>query len=373
MMWMIIFATALIAAVAGVIYLVTRLCKLNLVRKFTKGNRKYGIILGSVLLFIICGIIYVVWGMVNMVICLLHLAVIWLLCDGIMWIIRKVRKKEFTRYYTGIVAITFTVGYLAAGWILVHGVWETDYNLATNKEVGKIRIIQFSDSHVGTTFDGEGFEELVERMEKQKPDVVLVTGDFVDDETSREDMVKCCRALGKMKTTYGVYFAFGNHDKGYYGAEYRGFSAQELIAQLGENNVTVLQDENVLIDDRFYIIGRKDRSEDLMGSGRAQMEDLVEGLDSSKYMIVMDHQPGDYENQARAGVDLVLSGHTHGGQFIPLTILGKIGGFAGNDRTYGWEKRRDTDYIVSSGISDWTIKFKTGCKSEYVVIDVEEK
>ena len=83
---------------------------------------------------------------------------------------------------------------------------------------------------------------------------------------------------------------------------------------------------------------------------------------------MLDHQPNDYQNQADAGVDLVLSGHTHGGQLFPLN---KVGEWIGaNDRTYGFEKRGQTNFIVTSGLSDWAIKFKTGTKSEFVVIDL---
>lgn len=76
-------------------------------------------------------------------------------------------------------------------------------------------------------------------------------------------MIQCCEALGKLKTKYGVYFSFGNHDKGYYDPSYRGYSGDDLIAELEKNNVNVLQDDTVLIDDRFYIIGRQDRSEEM--------------------------------------------------------------------------------------------------------------
>ena len=58
-------------------------------------------------------------------------------------------------------------------------------------------------------------------MNKENPDVVVITGDFVDDDTSKEDMIQSCKALSKFKTKYGVYFVYGNHDKGYYGKEYR--------------------------------------------------------------------------------------------------------------------------------------------------------
>ena len=167
-----------------------------------------------------------------------------------------------------------------------------------------------------------------------------------------------------------MYFSFGNHDKGYYDESYRGYNGDDLIKELEKNNVTVLQDENVLIDDRIYIVGRQDYSEVEKGGTRADMDELVKKLDTDKYIVVMDHQPHDYDNQEKAGVDMVLSGHTHGGQFFPVNNAGVWIG--ANDKTYGREKRTDTNFIVTSGISDWALKFKTGCKSEYVVIDVEQ-
>ena len=96
---------------------------------------------------------------------------------------------------------------------------------------------------------------------------------------------------------------------------------------------------------------------------------LVKNLDKNKYMIVLDHQPTDYANQANAGVDLVLSGHTHGGQLFPFNQVGKWIG--ANNWIYGHKKEKDTDFIVTSGISSWAIKFKTGTKSEYAVINIE--
>ena len=206
-------------------------------------------------------------------------------------------------------------------------------------------------------------------MQKLNPDVVLITGDFVDDDTSKEDMIKACKALGTLNTKYGVYFAFGNHDKGYYPPENRGYDGNDLINELEKNGVTVLQDESVLVDNRFYIVGRQDRSEVEKGGTRSDMSTLVKNLDSSKYIIVMD-QPNDYNNELNANVDLVLSGHTHGGQLLPIN---KIGQWIGaNDKTYGIEKRNNTNFIVTSGISDWAVKFKTGCKSEYVVVDIHQ-
>lgn len=371
-MWAIIFFLLFAASITGFIYLINRFSKFCFVRRFSRGNKKIKIVISTAVLIIITASVWLTIGYMNAIISLLHLVIFWLICDLANWIIQKKLKKSFKRYYAGGFAILITLGYLSVGWFLVHHVWETDYTIETDKNVGDLRIIQFADSHVGTTFDGEGFSEYVNQMQELNPDVVLITGDFIDDDTTKEDMILSCKALGTLETTYGVYFSFGNHDKGYYGADYRGYSGDDLIAELEKNKVTVLEDENVLIDDRFYIVGRQDYSEVERGGSRAEMGELVENLDKDKFIIVMDHQPHDYEKQAESKVDLVLSGHTHGGQLIPINFVGEWF-IKANDRTYGYEKRDDTNFIVTSGISDWAIKFKTGCKSEFVVIDVKGK
>ena len=119
-----------------------------------------------------------------------------------------------------------------------------------------------------------------------------------------------------------------------------------------------------MIADQIYLIGRQDRSE----RSRKSMAELVSDLDTSKYMIVLDHQPHDYDAQELAGVDLVLSGHTHGGQMIPIGFIGEW--IKANDKTYGLETRNQTSFIVNSGISDWAIPFKTGTIAEFGVIDI---
>lgn len=373
-LWAVLMAVLFIAFIGGIFYLIGRLRKFQWMRKAAGGKKKLEILLGAVIVIIPAAIVWVAWGQMNAIICILHLIVFWAVSDGIFALVKKSRKKEFKRYYAGITAIVFTIVYLAAGWYGAHHVWEKNYTIETDKAVGNFRVVLLSDSHTGTTFHGDGFSEHMKEIGKQNPDVVLVAGDFVDDDTTKEDMIRCCQALGEMKTTYGVYYVFGNHDKGYYPSDYRGYTGDDLIAELEKNGVTVLQDQNVLIDNRVYIIGRQDRSEDVeRGKGRADMATLTQDLDDSKFSIVMDHQPADYEAQAASGVDLVVSGHTHGGQLFPLMNIENLTGLGGDDKVYGYEKRGNTNFIVTSGISDWAIKFKTGCRSEYVLIDIQGK
>ena len=166
-------------------------------------------------------------------------------------------------------------------------------------------------------------------------------------------------------TNRPLYYVCGNHDKGY--GNYRDFSLNELYDELEKNGVVILKDESVLIDDKFYLVGRNDRSD----PERAPVSELTAELDSDKYTIILDHQPNDYAAEAETSADLVLSGHTHGGHIFPAGLVGLAMG--ANDRVYGTEVRNDTTFVVTSGISGWAIPFKTGCISEYVIVDIYDR
>ena len=315
LLWLFIFAGMLLAGVAGVIYLVRKMHRFRLPNALA-GDRRA---LSALLVAVPFAVLWLVWGMMNAAICLLHLVVFWLLWDGVFWVVKKVRRRAFRRYYAGLVAILFTVGYLALGWYQANHVWQTNYTIQTDKAVGNLRIALVADSHMGTTFDGDGFAEHLKKVATTDPDVVVVVGDFVDEGSSKADMETAARALGQLDAPYGVYFVFGNHDKGRYSNGARGYNGDDLKAELTADGVTVLEDESVLLGGQFYLIGRQDASEekDFDGS-RASMSELTQSLDKDKYQIVLDHQPCDYDAQAQSGVDLVLSGHTHGGQLFPL-------------------------------------------------------
>ncbi len=385
-MWLAILGSALCAAIAGIIYLFTRFQRFGVVERISGGRKWLKRLLAAVPLlgFVVCGL----FNVVNTVIMVLHLAVFWLFTEPFAFLRRRAGrkktetsreadgtstgKKSFPIYWEGIAAIVLCAVYLAIGWHHAHHVSRTSYDLTTEKVLpdGALRIALIADSHIGTTFDGEGFAEHLRTIAKDNPDVVIFAGDFVDDSTTREDMIAACRAFTELKPKYGIYYSYGNHDKGYYNS--RAYTPEELESELLRNGVNVLQDDVASIADCFYIIGRMDKNEGDRKNGagpRKSMAELTKDLDKSRYMIVIDHQPNDYAAEAAADVDLVLSGHTHGGQLLPL---GPIGRWIGaNDRTYGTETRGKTTFIVSSGISGWEIQFKTGTFSEYVIIDVK--
>lgn len=356
------FLIILAVAAAGVIYVICRFHKLGFVHAVAKKNRLLAWLLCLTPVAACAGFLAV--NVYGFVIALVHLIVIWLLCDFVALIARLIRGQKSKRYYAGWAALIGTALVLAMGWFCAHHVFITRYAFTTAKDLGRerLRVAVVADSHLGVTQFGDTFAREMQRLATEDPDLMVVVGDFVDDDTPRKDMLAASDALGALKMP--VYFVYGNHDKGYF--SYRNFSTSELRAALERNNVIILEDETALIEDSFYIIGRQDRS----ARGRLPMSTLTAGLDASKYMIVLDHQPNDYANEAAAGVDLVLSGHTHGGHIWPAGQIGLMMG--ANDRRYGTEQRGGTTFVVTSGISGWAIPFKTGTISETVIIDITQ-
>lgn len=371
MFWMIFLGGLLLFGVACIFYLTRNMRAFGFVSALSHGRRAIANLIGAAMILLPLAIIWAAWGYMNAIIVLLHLTLIWAICNLVQRIVRKLRGRAARRYYAGAAAILITVIYLGAGYVQANHVWQKNYALTTTKNIGSLRIALLADSHVGTTFDGKGLNKYVDQIQAQNPDIVLIAGDFVDEDTEKSDMIAACRALSRFDTPYGTYFVFGNHDKGKYSNGRRGYTGDDLINELTRNGVTVLQDESVLIDDRFYLIGRQDASEELdFGGSRADIDDLAAAIDPDVYSIVLDHQPRDYAAETASNVDLVLSGHTHGGQMIPLMQLIRWFHIV-DDNVYGLERRENTDFIVTSGISDWAIQFKTGCRSEYVIIDVQ--
>ncbi|MBQ6430587.1 MAG: metallophosphoesterase [Oscillospiraceae bacterium] len=363
--WRLILSTVGILGLVAFLYVACRIHRFSFIRRFGEKHR----FLAWVVSFLAVAAAVGLFALINLyalVIALLHLFIAFLLCDLVGFIARKASKRNFGYDVRNIAALLLAAVILGAGWFLAHHVFETDYTFYTDKAVGDgFRIVEIADAHLGITLDGADLAAQMERVQQTQPDVVVIVGDFVDDDTEKEDMLAACQSLGKLETTYGVYFVFGNHDNGYF--NYRNFTAAELRGALENNGVTILEDESVLLNDNFYLVGRRDRS----SPGRASASDLTEGLDDTKYIIVLDHQPNDYANEAASGADLVLSGHTHGGHIFPAGLIGLATG--ANDRTYGTEVRGGTTFVVTSGISGWGIPFKTGTISEYVVIDVRSE
>lgn len=365
-MWLIIFAAVIITAIGGLIYLAAGFHRFAVVKKIAEKNKAAAWVIS----FAAVAVIALPWLLfVNawaMAVVLIHLFLFNLIFDAVSFIASKIRKRKPERNISTTAAMVFTAAYLSIGWYAAHNVVITHYDLTTEKNIGEpLRIALIADVHLGITLDGDEFAEQMKRLDDLNVDAVMIAGDFVDDDSNRADMEKACAALGNIKTKYGVFFAYGNHDMGYFDGS-RDFSVEDFAHELDKNGVTILIEDKIIMNDKICIIGRDDAYHE-----RMQIAEFMKNTPDSAYSIVLDHQPSDYDAEAENGVDLVLSGHTHGGHIFPTGYVGTLTGI--NDRIYGHEKRGNSDFIVTSGISGWAIPFKTGTKSEIVIVDINNE
>ena len=356
---MMIALFVLLASAAAVVYMVHAVGKFSFVKKLSMGRRWLRIILAVALLMLGMAVVSVIFSFINAIVFFLHVCLFFIIYELLFLVVPKQRRSGFKIYWQGVLALITSVIYIGTGVFLCYNIWQTDYTIDTAKNITPVRIALIADSHFGVTVDGERFAEYMKIIEDQNPDLLIIAGDFIDDGTSREDMIRACEALGELDLPYGVFYAYGNHDRGYYSGS---IPEEELVEQMERNNVTILCDELYEVGD-LCIVGREDAQND----DRAELSELLEGVDENRYIIVIDHEPNDYEAESATCADLVLSGHTHGGQLFPVTLMGK---FFGNDQNWGLMNIDGTDFIVTSGLSDWELYFKTGTHSEYVIIDV---
>lgn len=356
---------AIIILIFLCVYIAFNFHKFNVVRNIENKSIALSWFVASIPILIL--IIIGLWYLMYSAVIIIHLSFMFFICNIIGSIVKKMFKINTKRYIAGIMAVVLTTCYFVYGWQVAHNVVETDYKITSEKlSAGdSLRIVQITDSHIGTNFSGKGFEKYIDEISACNPDVIVFTGDFVDGITTYEDMVDGCESLGKAQSKYGTYFIFGNHDLDVYGKGGRYYTDEELLNELKKNNIKVLQDEIVVIDNKFYICGRQDFSV----MDRKSTEELLSEVDKSKFTLLLDHQPIEYKEAEENGADMLLSGHTHGGQLFPLAYINTS--ISRNDMVYGFVQKGNTSFIVSSGISEWGFGFRTGCRSEYVVIDVE--
>lgn len=258
------------------------------------------------------------------------------------------------------------------------------YDVTINKTIPdrtSMKVVLLADTHFGYNSGIIHAKELVRKINKQKPDLVCIAGDIFDNEYDAvHDPERIEKVLRKIKSTYGVYACWGNHDLNeeilagftfkHKGDELSDLKDPRMKKFLENSNIHILEDESVLIDNSFYVIGRKDASlaEKLHETRKAPAQ-LTENLDRDKLIIMIDHQPKDLQELADAGVDLDLCGHTHNGQTFPGNFTIKL----------MWENpcglliKDNMTNITTSGAGVWGPAMRIGTDSEICSINVQLK
>lgn len=285
-----------------------------------------------------------------------HLLVIMLILEGLnIWL----KKYKFYRiiFTSGILGVLITALVFSYGYYNINHVVSTKYHLSSDK-IDNFKIVEIADLHMSTSLDLEELKSYCDEISKQDADIIVLVGDIFDENTPSNDMVETCSLLASINNKQGIYYVYGNHDC-------NKFDADMLKTNLENKGIKVLDDEVISLN-KVNIIGRKDAR--YWGDNpRMDTADLLKQINKNKYTILLDHQPRDLEENAKAGIDLQLSGHTHGGQLFPMRQVQTL---FSDTLVYGKETINDFTAITTSGISGWRYPIKTGAKSEYVIIEI---
>ena len=253
-----------------------------------------------------------------------------------------------------------------------------NYDITINKacKAKELNIVFVADLHLGYSIGTAMMDNMVTKINAMKPDIVLIGGDFFDNEYEALDNPdKLQKQLRSIKSKYGVYACFGNHDiqeKILAGFTFEGKNVRlnddRMIKFVENSNITLLQDNIKLIDDSFYLVVRRDSEKQGNKSGtRLTSEEMTADLNKTKPIIMLAHQPDELQEVADSGVDLNLNGHTHDGQMFPANLTVRF--FWENP--YGYLRKDNMQNIVTSGIGVFGPNMRTFTASEIVHINVK--
>jgi predicted MPP superfamily phosphohydrolase len=238
-----------------------------------------------------------------------------------------------------------------------------EYNITINKPAGSVktlRIAAVSDIHLGSIIRKRSLLKLSGMIKDMKPDLVLLLGDIVDGEIGPVLRGDLLQYFTYPKCTDGLYAITGNH-------EFIG-GANRTIPYIESKGIRVLKDEVVTLEGGIQLIGRIDRdSFRFYKKERMTLGDLMKQVDTTKPVILLDHQPFHLDETVKYGIDLELSGHTHNGQMWPLNYVIKMI----YELSYGYLKKGNTNFIVSSGYGLWGPRVRSGSKSEVLLINIK--
>jgi uncharacterized protein len=266
--------------------------------------------------------------------------------------------------YTGRGGVLAVLGLALA--IGGYGIYQARYGIVTTKIEVRVKnlparldgfsIVQISDIHIGAIIGAARLNSIVERVNELRPDLVVVTGDLVDEEAA--DLANLAPALGKLRATHGVLAVAGNHDV------MAGLDAVVNAAMAG--GVRFLRNEKTIVADAILVYGIDDpavgRSR---GAGPAVSFDRVIGPEAmTQPTVLLYHRPLHPSTAAKLGVDLMLSGHTHRGQIWPLSFVSRLF-FPYQSGSYHID---DTLLYVSRGVGTWGPPMRVASPPEIVRI-----
>lgn len=288
-----------------------------------------------------------------------YMMLAFLLLDLGAWLRLPLRYEtiQSNRLYTGLFCL-FLIGVFIYGNYRYRHKKRVEMTLSAHSgslQKDTLKIVALSDLHLGYGIGKKELESWVSLINREKADAVLLAGDIIDNDAKpllEEDFASAFRNI---RTKYGIFAVLGNH-------EYL-VGIPETTQFFEQAGITLLRDSIALVDNRFYIIGRDDKT----NPQRKSLKELTGQIQAFVPTVLLDHQPYQLEEAEQNQIDLQLSGHTHHGQVWPISWITDLI----YEKAHGYLRKGKTHYYISSGMGIWGGKFRIGTQSEYAVIHLD--
>lgn len=279
----------------------------------------------------------------------------------------------------GSVVVACAVATCLYGIFNARNIKVNEYSVTVNKSCGSdkhLKAVLVADLHMGYAIGVDHITNMVEKINQQDADIVIIAGDIFDNSYDGMDDPEGIKAqLRSIKSKYGVYAVYGNHDideKILMGFTFdwggKQLHSEKMTNFMKECNIKLINDKSVLINDEFYLVGRRDTDKPGTEDGtRAEISELTKDLDKTKPIFVLSHEPDELQKTADAGADIDFSGHTHDGQLFPGNLT--IGLFWENP--CGMIKKDNMYSIVTSGVGVYGTFMRVGTDAEICSVDID--
>lgn len=307
------------------------------------------------------------------------------LIDLLRWIYSKLFKDKYNDFYARLICTLLIIVLTGAtsiyGIINAKIVRTTEYDITINKDGGNFKemtIAMFGDPQFGYNIGEYHLKQAVDIINKNDVDIVCVVGDIFDNQYSAiKNPDKLIDLFNQIKSKYGMYAVLGNHDVeepilcGFTfndGDLANKLASTEMLDFIKKSGMVLLYDENVIINDSINLYGRADQERPNLGNiTRKESGDIFKEVDTTKPLFVLDHEPREYDELEKAGVDLMMAGHTHDGQLWPTKIATDIIW----ENPYGLWVKNTFHAITTSGLGLFGPNMRVGTIAEVCIIHVK--
>lgn len=263
--------------------------------------------------------------------------------------------------------LTFLIVFVGLTGLIIYGVLNAysphivKHEISTEKPLEKeLKIAVATDLHMGAIRSRKSIQKMADLINETSPDMVLFVGDLVDHNPRFAIKDNMGEIFERIHAPLGLYAVTGNH-------EYIGH-AETSIEYLSKHGVSYLRDSLTSINEHIILAGREDKQMQMATSKkRKSIQDILgDNNTSDKFFILMDHQPVEYDNAVDAGIDLMLSGHTHKGQMWPNNFITKLV----FENHYGLLQKAKTRFYTSNGFGTWGPPIRIGNRPEVVLLSI---